>query len=129
MANDCYAGVYYELIPEGEGEEFVLRDHWGIPYDPTTWAQKCFEASDDQMCQSVHDLEEAIESAGVTKPAVLAALEAPLPPLTAAVSGTPATLTVLGLTVLAGSAGPIIENLMTRVNQLEDRLQSLGLLE
>lgn len=128
MANDCYPGVFYELIPTGEGEEYVLLDHWNVPYDPTTWVQKLLEASDDQMCATKHELEALITAGSVTKPAVLDAFEAPLPAITAAVPGTPASVTILGLTVLAGSAGPIIQNLVTRVNQLEDRLQSLGYL-
>ncbi len=129
MANDCYPGVYYELIPENEGtEEYVLRDHWGVPYDPTTWVQKLLEASDDQMCDTKHELEGLIEAAAVTKPAVLAAFSAPLPTITAALGGSPVVVTVLGISVLSGTAGPIIQNLMTRVNDLEDRLQSLGYL-
>lgn len=74
---------------------------------------------------------EALEAADppeVTQQAVLDALSAPLSAITPN-SGNPiVTASVLGVTLLAGDTGPVIENVRTRVNDLEGRMQALGLI-
>lgn len=130
MTNDCYPGVFYEILYNGTGDDVDTPfDHWGISYDPVTWVQKCFAAADDQMCETKDELAALIAAAEVTGAAVRDALGAPLPALTPASGGSIATLQVLGLTVIAGSSVGIIQNLVTRVGELEDRLQTLELLQ
>lgn len=134
MANDCYPGHYWFMEQDEEGN---FLDHDGnIIYTWMDWTQHLGSAIDDQMCTVQHELEDAIAAAVAGVPAqtppteaeVITALGAPAAAISPESGAGIATVTILGLTVLAASSADVINNLRTRVTELEDRLQDLGLL-
>lgn len=130
MANDCYSGNYWFMDQDEEGN---FLDHDGnVIQTWMAWTQHLGSAIDDQMCTVQHALETAVSGIPAATPPteaeVITALSAPASALTPQSGTALATVTILGLTVLAASSADIINNLRTRVAELEDRLQDLGLL-
>lgn len=134
MPNDCFPGEYWLLNQDEEGNFFDHDENLVSTW--MAWTQVLGQAVDDQMCGVQHDMELALATAIASLPLpseptetqVIAALGAPAAAITAQSAAAIATVSVLGLTVLAGPTGDVITNLRTRVAELENRLQMLGLL-
>jgi hypothetical protein len=137
MVNDCFDGNWWFKEQDEEGTFF---DHDGVVISTwMDWTDRMGQAIDDQMCGVKESLTSQIDAVAedlgnlpmpqaLTKAAVQAVLGAPTAALTPPSGGSVVTVQVLGLTVIAGATGTIIQNLVTRQNELEARLKTLGLL-
>lgn len=142
MANTCFDGLWWFKEQDEEGN--FLDQHGNVISTWMGWTDVMGQAIDDQMCATKADiLTEAAAAASTaiatavsaipaatppTKAQVQTALTAPAAALTPASGTTLATLQVLGLTVIAGASVTALENTITRVNEIEARLKTLGLL-
>jgi hypothetical protein len=137
MANDCFDGHWWFKSVDEEGN--FLDYDGNIIYTWMDWTSHMGQAIDDQMCAvrealtaEVEAVSTAVENLPVagppTKAQVLSALGAPLSALTPASGQTIATVQVLGLTVIAGSTVTVMQNAITRIAEIEDRLKAVGVL-
>jgi len=142
VVNTCYDGNWWFKEQDEEGN---FLDHDGnIIYTWMAWTDHMGQSIDDQMCATkAATLAEAATAASTAISTAISNLPAPSAPTAAQVKtalGAPApaittptgapllTLQVLGLTVLAGSTVSTLENAITRINEIEARLKTLGLL-
>lgn len=142
MPNSCYDGHWWFKQMDEEGN--FLDYNGNIIYTWMDWTGHMGQSIDDQMCATkAATLTEAATAANAaiatavaaipaatppTKAQIKTALGAPLPAITTQNGASLLTVTVLGLTVLAASSADIINNMRTRIADLEARLKTLELI-
>lgn len=139
MPNDCFTGEWWYKTRDVDGNPV---DFWGNPIPSWfEWTDMMGQRIDDQMCsvkeEAETDTAAAISAAIAAIPPptstpptageVRTALGAPTAAITPQSGASLATVTVLGLTVLAASSADVITNMRTRIAELEARLKTLGL--
>jgi len=152
MTNTCWEAGEFHLT---DSEEGPTDKYGGVWNQWTLWIEHVAEFLRDEDCAIKEALEasdtsqaaeldaaqaaisalqtavadlQGIDPPEVTREAVLSALSAPLAAITPATTSQPDVVTVLGISVLGGGTSESIENLNDRVNDLEDRLQALGVI-
>lgn len=142
MANTCFDGHWWFKEQDEEGN--FLDYDGNVISTWMGWTDVMGQAIDDQMCATkASTLAEAATAASSaittavaaipaatppTKAQVQTALGAPAVSITAQAGASLATVQVLGLTVIAGAGVTTLQNTITRVDEIEARLKTLGLL-